>query len=151
MIPVRRHPPSRPDDGTVRCGQRTKDRVRAPDSCWPLKAGRCLETPLSPQFPGFGTATFDLTQISVHCMCRASKDAPCRPTRGPDGGLSFSAFAKYIIHEVERALHKAVHWGLAIANKTCTKETEPARGVDRAAVSRHAELPLTPLGPATLS
>jgi hypothetical protein len=70
---------------------------------------------------------------------------PVEPLETRTAGLSFSAFAKSIVHEVERALHKAVHAGLAIANNDLHKRNGPARGVDRAAVSRHAELPLTPL------
>jgi hypothetical protein len=51
---------------------------------------------------------------------------------------------------VERALHKEVRWSLAIANNDLHKRQDPARGVDRAVVTLHAELPLTPLNLRTL-
>jgi hypothetical protein len=53
---------------------------------------------------------------------------PVEPLETRTAGLSFSAFAKYIVHEVERALHKAVHWGLAIANNCDIVQPNPTCG-----------------------
>jgi hypothetical protein len=167
MIPVSRHLGSRPDEwvqpltGTVQSaagsGQRTAFERPIHGS---LKAGRqpvkrrCrhnFQVTVQLHFLAEDQLAirlgFDLTQISVHCMCRASKDAPCRATRDPDRG----AFFKYIVHEVERALHKAVHWGLEIANNDPHKRNGPRerRGSRRRVSSRRVASDA--LGPAALS
>ena len=63
-------------------------------------------------------------------------------SRPDGGGFHFLLFSK-IVHEVERAMHNLGAW--RGQQTTCTKETDPARGVDRAVLSPHAEWPLTPL------